>query len=55
MPEGSFYRSGENTITACGEGGVVYNIEALEEGAMMSNSQPFPDRTIGRAVQTGDN
>ena len=55
-PEGSFYRSGENTITACGEGGAVYNITELEEGAMTGDNQPFPEGTTGRAVRSeGDN
>ena len=55
-PEGSFYRSSETTVTACGEGGAVYNLTDLEEGSMMSNNQPFPEGTTSRAIPSeGDN
>lgn len=34
-PEGSFYMSSENTITACGEGGASFDVAAPGEGESM--------------------
>lgn len=51
-PEGSLYRSSATTLTACGEGGMVYNLTDIEEGAMMSNNEPFPEGTSMVATPT---
>ena len=44
-PEGSFYRSGENTVTACGEGGAMFDLAEPEEGTMMPSGDPWPENT----------
>ena len=42
-PEGAYWRSGENMLTACGEGGAAFDLAAPESGAMMSSGDAFPD------------
>ena len=42
-PEGSFYRSGENTLTACGEGGASFEIAEPASGATLSSGDAFPE------------
>ena len=41
-PEGSYYWSAENRVTACAEGGGSFNVVELETGTMMSTGQAFP-------------
>ena len=41
-PEGSYYRSGENMLTACGEGGASFEVTSPESGAMMSSGEAYP-------------
>jgi hypothetical protein len=55
-PEGSFYRSGENMLTACGEGGASFEIAEPAAGATLRSGDAFPE---GAMVMTprddGDN
>ncbi len=41
-PEGSYFRSAENQLTACGAGGAVFGLAAPEAGTMMSSGEAFP-------------
>jgi hypothetical protein len=50
-PEGSFFRSGENTVTACGEGGAIFDLASPEEGTMMPSGDPWPENTMLMAPQ----
>jgi hypothetical protein len=45
-PEGSFYRSGENTVTACGEGGAMFDLAEPEEGSTMPSGDPWPENAM---------
>jgi hypothetical protein len=42
-PEGSFYRSGENTVTACGPGGATFELAAPDAGTTMPGGDPWPE------------
>lgn len=42
-PEGAYYRSAENELTACGEGGAAFELAEPEAGAMMSSGEAFPE------------
>ena len=42
-PEGSFYRTGDNSIAACGEGGAAFDLTAPEAGSMMSSGEAWPE------------
>lgn len=44
-PEGSFYRSGENTVTAC-VGGVVFDLAEPEAGSTMPGGDPWPENAM---------
>jgi hypothetical protein len=41
-PEGAYFRSGENQLTACGEGGASFELAAPDAGAMTSTGDAFP-------------
>ena len=41
-PEGAYYRSGENTLTACGEEGGAFMLTEPASGTMMGSGQAFP-------------
>ena len=45
-PEGSFYRSGENTVTACGAGGATFELAAPEAGTTMPGGDPWPENAM---------
>jgi hypothetical protein len=45
-PEGSYYRSGENTVTACGEGGAMFDLAAPDAGTMMPTGDPWPENAM---------
>ncbi len=42
-PEGSYYMSAENQVTACGEGGASFDLAEPESGATMSSGDAFPE------------
>ena len=44
--EGGYYMTGDKMVTACGEGGMAYDLSMPESGAMMSNNQPYPSGTM---------
>ena len=41
--EGGYYMSGDKMVTACGEGGMTYEMSAPESGAMMAGSKSYPE------------
>lgn len=41
-PEGSYYMSGENQITACGEGGAAFDVTSPGEGETAAGGAAFP-------------
>lgn len=43
--EGGYYMSGDKMVTACGEGGMSYDLMMPETGAMM-NGKPVPEGTM---------
>lgn len=45
-PEGSYYRTGEGTVAACGEGGAMFDLAAPGEGMMMPSGDPWPENTM---------
>ena len=45
-PEGSFFRSGENTVTACGPGGATFELAAPESGTTMPGGDPWPENAM---------
>jgi hypothetical protein len=45
-PEGSFYRSGEDMVTACGEGGATFELAAPEAGSTMPSGDPWPENAM---------
>jgi hypothetical protein len=50
-PEGSFFRSGENTVTACGEGGAMFDLAAPEAGSTMPSGDPWPENAMTMVPQ----
>lgn len=44
--EGGFYMSGDKMVTACGEGGMSYELSAPESGAMMAGNKPYPEGSM---------
>ena len=45
-PEGSFYWSAENVLTACGEGGASFDLVEPEAGATLSTGDAFPEGSM---------
>lgn len=45
-PEGAYYRSAENQLTLCGEGGASFEMMAPEAGAMMSSGDAYPEGSM---------
>ncbi len=61
-PEGSFYMSSENTITACGEGGASFDVaapgegesvEGMQQGAMMLRPRESGEQKSGENADQG--
>lgn len=42
-PEGSYYRSGENTVTQCGDAGASFGLAEPDAGSMMPTGDPYPE------------
>jgi hypothetical protein len=53
-PEGSFFRSGENMVTACGEGGATFDLAEPEAGSMMPSGDPWPENAMVMTPQAPD-
>lgn len=44
--EGGYYMAGEKMLTACGEGGMSYDMSAPEAGAMMASKKPYAEGSM---------
>ena len=62
-PEGSYYMSGENEITACGEGGAAFDVtapgegesaEGMPQGAMMMRPRESGEQKQSDSGNQGD-
>ena len=42
-PDGAYWRSGPNMLTACGEGGSSFNVAVPEAGAAMASGERVPE------------
>jgi len=51
-PEGAYYRSGPDQLTACGEGGASFDLSPPAPGTMMSSGEAYPEGTMMMAPHT---